>query len=70
MSDEVDGVVKSVRTDKGYGFISSHGHEDVFFHVSQLKNLVWEEQLTGRRVKFRLITTERGPKATHVRAAD
>jgi CspA family cold shock protein len=34
---EVTGVVKWFDTEKGYGFISCNGGDDVFVHHSQIK---------------------------------
>jgi cold shock CspA family protein len=64
-----EGYVKSVRLDKGYGFIASPGQPDVFFHYTELVDLPFDETLQERRVRFNIIGTSKGPKAVAVRAA-
>ncbi len=50
------GTIKTLRFDKGFGFISpdnSRGRDgDVFFHSSSLKNIVFDELQGGERVSF------------------
>jgi len=55
------GVVKAVRVDRGFGFIESQEAEgDIFFHIKDVDQSVlpWDEQLTGRRVRFNLVTND------------
>lgn len=64
-----DGTVCSVRADRGFGFISSPGQPDVFFHMSDLDGLAFDETLQQRRVQFDIIGTGKGPRAANVRPA-
>jgi hypothetical protein len=42
---------------------------DMFFHMSTVEGLQWDEQLTGRRVEFETIVAPNGrPRAMRVRA--
>jgi cold shock protein len=62
----VTGTVKWFNPDKGFGFISTADHGDVFVHVRALA----EGQTTlaaGEAVYFSLRQAERGPEAAHVR---
>jgi cold shock protein len=63
------GTVRSVKIDKGYGFISRpNGEKDLFFHVKSLDpSLPFDEQLRERRVQFEMINSDRGPRAENVR---
>lgn len=60
------GIVKWFNNEKGFGFISVEGEEDVFVHFSAIiadgrKNLV-----EGQRVTFDTEKTDRGLQATNV----
>jgi CspA family cold shock protein len=49
---------------RGYGFVSPDaGGEDVFFHASLLDHSDVDQVRSGKRVEFRAVTSERGPKA-------
>lgn len=67
MQDE--GVVKTIKAEKGFGFISMQGGPDVFFHVRDC-GLPFDEQLVGRRVVFTVVQSEKGPRAKAVRATE
>jgi cold shock protein len=67
----MNGTVKHINLDKGYGFLEASGIQDTFFHVSQLADsLQFDELLKGRRVVFDVEQTERGPQAINVSAAE
>ncbi|MDZ4686777.1 MAG: cold shock domain-containing protein [Planctomycetaceae bacterium] len=47
------GTIKRIVAEKGFGFIvPSDGTEDLFFHVSALESLDFDERLVNRRVEF------------------
>lgn len=57
----MQGTVKAVRLERGFGFIVVEAMErDVFFHVSDLRDLEFDEQLVQRRVQFELTSTGGG----------
>jgi CspA family cold shock protein len=56
------GIIKTVKADKGFGFIEAPGGPDVFFHVSTIDGLDWGEQLQGQRVEFQVETDRRTGK--------
>ncbi len=61
------GVIKT-KTDKGFGFISVEGSDDVFFHHSAC-NGQYDNLQIGQTVSFDLENGEKGPKAANVVAA-
>jgi CspA family cold shock protein len=64
---EVTGVVKWFDTEKGYGFISCNGGDDVFVHHSQIKEKGPDKDLhEGQNVTFNIQQGEKGPTATNV----
>jgi CspA family cold shock protein len=63
----ITGTVKWFNAEKGYGFISSADHGDVFVHLRALT----EGRTTlaaGEQVYFTLRQAEKGPEAANVRA--
>lgn len=67
----IDGTVCRVILGKGFGFLSSAGMDDVFFHASALAtDLPFDESLLERRVKFTFMEGAKGPKAIKVEAAE
>ncbi len=54
-------------TDRGYGFISYEGAEkDLFFHVSELKKVDFNDLKEGEEVTFEIASGDKGPHATNV----
>lgn len=68
----MDGTVKKIVLDRGFGFIAkAAGGGDVFFHARDLSDdLPFDEQLIERRVTFDVRQTEKGPRAGDVRPMD
>jgi CspA family cold shock protein len=62
-----NGIIKT-KTDKGFGFISVEGSDDVFFHLSAC-NGQFDNLAVGASVNFDIETGERGLKAANVIAA-
>lgn len=63
------GTIKK-KTDKGFGFISMEGSDDVFFHMSAT-NGQFDNLSEGQAVTFDIEQGEngKGPKAMNVTAA-
>jgi cold shock protein len=64
------GTIKNINSDRGYGFIApDDGGGDLFFHVSALAGLEFDERLRELRVAFDASTDERTgkPRAVNVR---
>ena len=53
-----EGTIKKL-TDKGFGFISTGGEKDLFFHSSSLQGVAFDDLNEGQEVTF---TEGRGPK--------
>ena len=47
----MNGIIKKIVTDKGFGFITS-GRTDYFFHRSDLNGEVFEHLNEGQKVSF------------------
>lgn len=66
-STAVSGTIKTIKADRGYGFIKPNGGgDDVFFHVATLQGLPFDESLIERDVMFTTTDSDRGPKAARV----
>ncbi|MGB2762326.1 MAG: cold shock domain-containing protein [Minisyncoccales bacterium] len=63
----MEGTIKTLVSDKGFGFITVDGEEkDLFFHKNELKGVNYEELKVGDRVSFEKTDSEKGPNATNV----
>ncbi len=61
------GVVKWFNNEKGYGFISTNGGDDVFVHYSHIKEDGHNRDLhEGQEVTFDIVEAEKGPSAVNV----
>jgi CspA family cold shock protein len=63
-----EGTIKRL-TDKGFGFIDTGGEKDMFFHMSNLEGVSYEELHEGQRVTFTEGHGPKGPRAENVRPA-
>ena len=61
------GSIKT-KTDKGFGFISVEGSDDVFFHHTAC-NGQFDNLQVGQTVEFDIEQGEKGPKASNVKLA-
>lgn len=61
-----EGTIKRL-TDKGYGFIDTGTGKDIFFHMSSLQGVQYEELQEGQRVSYTPGTGPKGPRAENVR---
>ena len=63
-----EGYIVNIIYDKGFGFIKpDDGDENLFFHSSNLENILFSDLKLGDRVSFDTINTERGISADRVR---
>lgn len=61
------GTVKWFNDDKGFGFISVEGEDDVFVHYSAIKEEGRKKDLDeGQEVKFDVVQGPKGPQASNV----
>jgi CspA family cold shock protein len=61
-----EGTIKRL-TDKGFGFISTGGEKDLFFHSSGLDGVSFDQLQVGQRVSFTEGRGEKGPRAENVK---
>jgi CspA family cold shock protein len=66
MSDRIQGTVKWFNGDKGYGFISRDGGDDVFVHFSAIKGDGFRNLTEGQKVEFAVEKGPKGLQATNV----
>ncbi|PQP82305.1 cold-shock protein [Paenibacillus sp. PCH8] len=60
------GTVKWFNAEKGYGFISVEGGEDVFVHFSAIQGDGFKTLEEGQAVEFEITDGNRGPQAVNV----
>jgi cold shock protein len=54
-------------TDKGFGFIQTDTGDDLFFHMSSLQGVRYEDLQEGQSVEYQAGTGPKGPRAESVR---
>jgi CspA family cold shock protein len=64
-----EGTIKRL-TDKGFGFIDTGGEKDMFFHLSNLDGVRFEELQEGQRVSYTEGQGPKGPRAENVKPID
>jgi CspA family cold shock protein len=66
----MQGKIKTLKSDKGFGFITPDGEsKDVFFHTTGLVGVQFPELNIGDSVTFEVEQSEKGPKAVQVSKA-
>ncbi|MCT4508042.1 MAG: cold-shock protein [Tepidibacter sp.] len=60
------GTVKWFNAEKGYGFLSIEGGEDVFVHFSAIEGDGYKTLEEGQQVEFEVVDGARGPQASNV----
>ena len=60
------GTIKKL-TDKGFGFISTGTWKDLFFHMSALQGVQFDDLYEGQTVEFTEGRGPKGPNAENVR---
>lgn len=63
-----EGTIKRL-TDKGFGFIEDGSGTDMFFHMSALDGINYDDLQEGQRVSFDVGEGPKGPRAESVRLA-
>ena len=60
-----EGTIKRL-TDRGFGFIEWGGEKDMFFHMSNVEGVRFEDLREGQRVSFTEGQGPKGPRAENV----
>ena len=64
------GTIKTLVTDKGFGFITAEGQEkDIFFHSNSLVDVQFGDLKQGDAVTFETEMSPKGMNATNVKLA-
>jgi CspA family cold shock protein len=63
----MQGTIKRVVRDRGFGFIRSSDGQEVFFHRSSLQQMDFDGLKEGDAVEFEVERGEKGSRATNVR---
>ena len=60
------GKIKKL-TERGFGFVTSAGGEDLFFHMSNVQGISFELLREGQTVEYTVGQGQKGPCAENVR---
>ena len=66
MAERFIGTVKWFNTQKGYGFLSREGGEDVFVHYTAIEGQGFRNLVEGQKVEFSVEKTPKGLQAVNV----
>ncbi|WP_419727107.1 cold-shock protein [Terrisporobacter petrolearius] len=61
-----NGIVKWFNSEKGFGFITVDGGEDVFAHFSAIQTDGYKTLEEGQKVSFNVVKGARGPQAENI----
>lgn len=64
-----EGTIKRL-TEKGFGFIDTGTGQDLFFHMSNLEGVRYDDLREGQRVTFTEGRGPKGPRAENVQTVD
>ena len=60
------GTVKWFNNEKGFGFISVEGENDMFVQFSAIQGDGYKSLEEGQKVEFEVVDGEKGPQAANV----
>jgi CspA family cold shock protein len=63
-----EGTIKRL-TDRGFGFIETGDNKDLFFHMTNLEGVQWDDLREGLKVSYEVGDGPKGPRAERVRPA-
>ena len=61
-----NGIVKWFNSEKGFGFLSVEGGDDVFAHFSAIQRDGFKTLEEGQKVSFNIVEGARGPQAENI----
>ena len=64
-----NGTIKRLVRDKGFGFISTPSGTDMFFHMSNLDGVSFEELREGQKVSYEVVMERGKAAATNLKPA-
>jgi cold shock protein len=64
---QITGTVKFFNSEKGFGFISRDGGDDVFVHYSNIQGSGYKSLDEGQQVEFEVAPGRKGEEARNVR---
>ena len=65
----MNGTVKRLVSDKGFGFVAAEDGAEYFFHHTACTNVRYEELREGQAVTFDKGQGPKGPRAENIRLA-
>ncbi len=65
----MQGTIKKINSERGFGFIRTDTGEDVFFHNSSVADGGFDRLREGQQVTFETEPSPRGPRAREVKAS-
>lgn len=65
----MQGTVKRLIRDRGFGFIRSEEGREIFFHRSSLQGIEFDSIKEGQTVEFEMENGPKGPRAVSVRSS-
>ncbi|HNR99952.1 MAG TPA: cold shock domain-containing protein [Planctomycetota bacterium] len=63
----MQGRVKKLVADRGFGFLEVEGQKDVFFHRSAIVEGNFDTLRQGQSVTFEIEDSGRGPRASNIK---
>jgi CspA family cold shock protein len=61
-----EGIIKK-KTDRGFGFIRTNRGNDLFFHMSAVDGVTFDELQEGQKVSYVEAKSEKGARAENVK---
>ncbi len=65
----MNGTIKRLKSDKGFGFVAAGDGNDYFFHQSACNGVQFDDLREGQAVTFEKGQGPKGPRAENVRLA-
>jgi CspA family cold shock protein len=65
----LNGTIKRLVSDKGFGFVAAPDGSEYFFHQSAVSGVSFDELREGERVTFQTGQGPKGPRAENVTRA-